>query len=94
MKHTNGPWKVNKWDDDGAVDGFTTVITDTRGVSIAQFTTFGKSKKVEANAKLISKAPDMADLLKKLLNTQHRMERTPELNVIINKAREIVKEIK
>lgn len=94
MKHTNGPWKIAKWDQENVVDGFITVITDSRGVGIAEFQTFGKNKKVEANAKLISKAPEMAELIKDLMDIRHKVQLTPEMNLIIHKARVISKSIK
>ena len=65
-KHTKGKWQVKKWDREHAVDGFETVITDSRGHGLFTSNQKGKSRKVEANANLIASAPEMLEMLKKL----------------------------
>ena len=67
MGHTLRPWRIREWFEGGVVDNFKTVIVDSRGQGICQFMTFGKNKKVQANARLIAAAPDMLELLKEAL---------------------------
>lgn len=66
-QHTPGPWQVKKWKRESVADGFETAITDWRGHGIVVFCQKEESKKVEANATLISRAP----CLKRILNQFH-----------------------
>jgi len=67
MKHTPGKWKVKQWKREKAKDGFVTVVADSRGHGLFQSTEYGESKKVEANANLISAAPDLLRAIKPLV---------------------------
>jgi|WetSurMetagenome_2_1015567.scaffolds.fasta_scaffold14611_1 hypothetical protein len=62
-KPTPGEWKIARWKDRSKVDGFSTVITDSRGHGIVQFLQFGKNPKVEANAQAIRAVPELFELL-------------------------------
>jgi hypothetical protein len=66
MKHTPGPYKIAKWIRANCVDGFVTVITDSRGHGIVEFLQKGENKKVMANAKLFKAAPDLLETLKQI----------------------------
>jgi hypothetical protein len=68
MEHTPGPWKIAKWENKRVVDGFETVITDSRGHGIVTFNQKGQSKKVTANAHLIKAAPNMLEALEDLIS--------------------------
>ena len=67
MKHTKGPWKINKWERDNVVDGFETIITDRRGHGIVTFNKKGNNEKVIANAHLIASSPKLLEACEKLL---------------------------
>lgn len=67
MKHTPGPWRISKWDQQNVADGFTTVICDSRGHGICKFLTYGHDKKVKVNANLIATAPDLLEACKEFV---------------------------
>ncbi len=71
-KHTPYPLKVAYWKDARYADGFSTVITDSRGHGLVEFLQNGKNAKVQANACLFVEAPLMFAILSDIL-TAHEL---------------------
>ena len=63
VRMTPGPWKKTRWPDKRLADGFKTVITDSRGHGILAFMQYGKNAKVEANAELVRRLPEILEAL-------------------------------
>jgi len=85
MKHTPGKWKVKQWKREKAKDGFVTVVADSRGHGLFQSTEYGESKKVEANANLIASAPELLEMLKRVVDGKKSIPRK-EVRKLISKA--------
>jgi len=93
IKPTPEPWLIKRWDNEMCVDGFETAITDSRGHGIAVFTQKGKSKKVDANARVMAHAPAMLRLLKEINKISGRLHHGTDNLETIQKTNRLIREI-
>jgi hypothetical protein len=71
--HTPGPWKVYRTTDGTAILGVGDA--DSGGISDANFGLWRSGEEREANARLIAAAPELLDMLKRVLRASPVFER-------------------
>lgn len=95
-EHTKGPWAVDGWCTDAIIHGipnprFSGGIEYFR-IAKCNYANKGNHEIDTANAKLISKCPEMYDLIKKISNLNENAGEIGEgmLKQLVQEAREII----
>ena len=78
MKHTKGPWKIDKvtplsYSEDGTVLGAGCIEIKTPSIDIWYYK-FSQKEEAEANAKLIAAAPELLEALKEIIELGYSSE--------------------
>ena len=66
LRHTPKGWKVTRREEPNSADGFATVVTDSRGHSLAIMNFRGKNPLTKGNARLMAKSPELLEVAEAL----------------------------